>query len=169
LAETVTAFVTTATNFPHRKILLVGASAALLAALTVPLLFRTDKPLAVADNTLKCYGTAGKYEPCVTQASASAPRFNGGTNKVRELASWTTTALYQPASLTTAVADQPANWTTNTPAAARHGITSGRHTAFAACRRRLIPCFFSTLRRGLTHIASVAATVAQGRPARERL
>jgi hypothetical protein len=31
----------------------------------------------------------------------------------------------------------------------------------------LIPCFFSALRRGVTHIASVAAVVT--RPARERL
>jgi hypothetical protein len=29
----------------------------------------------------------------------------------------------------------------------------------AICRQRLIPCFFSTLRRRLTHIASVAAIV----------
>jgi hypothetical protein len=39
----------------------------------------------------------------------------------------------------------------------------------AICRQRLIPCFFSTLRRRLTHIASVAAVVARARPDRERL
>jgi hypothetical protein len=33
----------------------------------------------------------------------------------------------------------------------------------------LIPCFFSVLRRGLTHIASAAATVGQARSAREHL
>jgi hypothetical protein len=33
----------------------------------------------------------------------------------------------------------------------------------------LLPCYFSVLRRGLTHIASVAATAGQGRSAREHL
>jgi hypothetical protein len=44
-----------------------------------------------------------------------------------------------------------------------------KRLALAACRRRLIPCVFSTLRRGLTHIASVAAMIGQARPAREHL
>jgi hypothetical protein len=39
----------------------------------------------------------------------------------------------------------------------------------AICRQRLIPCFFSALRRRLTHIASVAAIVGRARPDRERL
>jgi hypothetical protein len=39
----------------------------------------------------------------------------------------------------------------------------------AICGRRLLPCFFSALRRGVTHIAFVAATVGQPRPAREHL
>jgi hypothetical protein len=33
----------------------------------------------------------------------------------------------------------------------------------------LLPCFFSAVARGFTHMASVAGTVGQARPARARL
>jgi hypothetical protein len=208
-AETVISFATNATNsVPHNKILLLrsfaallflGAFAAVLVVVGGPILSRADMPPVSANSILrcydsagkyqpcamrlsrtdtspmqvngilKCYDSAGKYQPCVTRASASQSRFNGRTTGTEQLASWTTTALYQ--------VDQPANWTTSTPVVRqgsasgrpRESSTSGRPRAFAICRRRLIPCFLSTLRRGLTHIASAAAIVGQARPAREHL
>lgn len=195
-AETVMSFATNATNSdPHSKfrllgtfaaLLFLGAFAALLAVIAVPMLSRADMPPVPANrtlkcydsagryqpcamrlsraemppmranNTLKCYDSAGQYEPCVTRASASRLGFNGRTTGTDQLASWTTTALYQ--------VDQAANWTTSTPVV-RRSSTSGRPRALAICRRRLIPCFLSTLRRGLMHIASVAEI----RPPREHL
>lgn len=184
---------------PHSKLrllgtfaalLFLGAFAALLVVIAVPMLSRADMPPVPANRTLKCYDSAGKdqpcamrlsrtdmppmpvnstlkcydsvgqYEPCVTRASASRLGLNGRTTGTDQLASWTTTALYQ--------VDQPENLTTSAPVV-RRSNTSGRHRALAICRRRLIPCLLSTLRRGLSHIASVAATVGQARPAREHL
>jgi hypothetical protein len=196
-AETVISFAINATNsVPHSKILLLGAFAALLflgafAALlvvvAVPILSRADMPpnrtlkcydsagqyqpcvarlsradmpLMQANSTLKCYDSAGQYQPCVTQARASQSRFNDRTTGADQLASWTTTALYQ--------VDLPANWATSAPVA-RRSSTLGKRPALATCRRRLIPCFLSTLRRGLTRIASVAETVGHARPARDHL
>jgi hypothetical protein len=63
--------------------------------------------------------------------------------------------------------DQPAN-STSAPVG-RHSYRWGRRQALAACRRHLIPCFFSTLRKGLTRIASAAASMAHPRPVREHL
>jgi hypothetical protein len=158
---------------PHGKILLLGAF--LLVGIAVPILFRADVPSVTANGTLNCYGSDGNYEPCVTRAGASPSRLNGRTTGTHQPPSWTTTALYQqaiwstttfdPASWTTSAVEQLANSTTSPPAA-RRGSTRGKRPA---CGRRLIPCFFSALRRGLTHIASVVATVARARPAREHL
>jgi hypothetical protein len=67
--------------------------------------------------------------------------------------------------LVTAEGDQPAN-STSAPVG-RRNAKWGRRQAAAACRRHLIPCFFSTLRKGLTRIAYVAASMA--RPPREHL
>jgi hypothetical protein len=195
-AETVISFATKATNsVPHSKILLLGAFAALLfsgafallVVVAVPILSRADMPpnrtlkcydsageyqpcvaqLSRADmppmqanGTLKCYDSAGQYQPCVTQASASQSRLNDQAIGADQLASWTTTAFYQ--------ADLSANGTTSAPVA-RRSSTLGKRPALATCRRRLIPCFLSTLRKGLTRIASVAETVGQARPAREHL
>ena len=209
-AETIIPFAANATNsVPHSKILhlrvfaallFLGAFAALLVVVAVPILSRADMPPVPTSSTLKCYDSAEKYEPCVTQASASQSRFNGRTTGADQAAGWTRTALYQahqppswtrtalyqahqppswtrtalyqahqpPSWTRTALyqAHQPANLTTSAPAA-RHSSTSRKHPALAICARRLIPCFLSALRRRLTHIASVAATVGQARPARE--
>ena len=178
-----------ATNsVPHSKILFLGAFAPLLVVVAVPILFRADMPLVAANSTLNCYDSAGNYEPCVTRASASPSQLNGRTTGAHQPASWTTSALYQQASWTTTTVDQPANWPTtkvdqpanwttsavDQPAdrtisapATRRSSTPAKRPAI--CGRRLMPCFFSALRRGLTHIAFVAATVGQARPARERL
>src|SRR5436190_24148541 len=159
------------------KILFLAVFAPLLAVIAALILFRADMLSAQGNSTLNCYDSAGNYESCATRASASPSPFNGQTTRAHQLASWTATALYQQATWTTTAVDQPANWTTNAvdqPAdrttsapVARRSITSGKHAA--NCRRRLMPCFFSALRRGFTHIASVAATVGQARPAREHL
>jgi hypothetical protein len=178
-AETVIPVGANATNsVPRGKILLSGAFAALLvvAALVVvvalPIISRTDVPPAPANSTLKCYDSEGKYQPCLASASVSPSRFTG--RPTGELASWTTTALYQVAlyqgddHLLNWVDDHPANWTTSAPPAQR-STTPGKHSASARCGRRLLPCFFSAVARGLTHMASVAGTVGQARPARARL
>jgi hypothetical protein len=170
------------------KILFLAVFAPLLAVIAALILFRADVLSAQGSSTLNCYDSAGNYESCATRASASPSPFNGRTTREHQLASWTATALYQQATWTTTAVDQPANWTTNAvdqpanwttnavdqPAdrttsalVARRSITSGKHAA--NCRRRLMPCFLSALRRGFTHIASVAATMGQARPARERL
>jgi hypothetical protein len=174
-AETVIPVGANATNsVPRKRILFVGAFAALLvvAALVVvvafPVMSRTDVP---PNSTLKCYDNEGKYQPCLAAASASPSRLTGRTTA--ELASWTTTALYQVAlyqgddHLVNWVDDPPANSTTSAQAAQRG--TSGKHSASARCGRHLLPCFFSAVARGLTHMASVAGTVGQARPARARL
>jgi len=151
-------------SVPHRKILF-GALAALLAVVAVPLLFRGDMQQAAASSTLKCYDSAGEYEPCETRAGASASRVNSRTIAAHLSAGWITTALYRPESWKTAALEQPENSAANAPAARRSG-TSRKHLA-SACGRRLLPCFFSALRRGVTHFASAAA--AQARPVREHL
>jgi hypothetical protein len=159
------------------KVLFLGVLAPLLVVIAALILFRADMLSASANSTLNCYDSAGNYESCATRASASPSPFNGRTTTAHQLASWTATALYQQATWTTIAADQPANWTTNAvdqPAdrttsapVTRRSVALGKHATSG--RQRLVPCFFSALRRGFTHIASVAATVGQARPARERL
>jgi hypothetical protein len=173
-AESVIQFAANAANWaPRTKILLLGAFAALSVIVAVPILFQADMPPAAADSTLKCYDSAGNYAPCLTRASAAPSRSNGRTTWTIRPPTWattalyTTTALYQESSWTTPAVDQPAN----SPSApeARRSSKPGKRLALAACGRRLIPCVFSTLRRGLTHIASVAAIMGRARPAREHL
>jgi len=151
-------------SVPHHKILF-GALVALLVVGAVPLLFRADTQTAAANSTLKCYDSAGEYEPCETRAGASASRLNSRTIGAHLSAGWITTALYRPESWKTAAVDQPQNSAPNAPGARRSGA-SRKHLA-SACGRRLLPCFFSALRRGVTHFASAAA--AQARPVREHL
>lgn len=157
-------FATKITSVPHRKILF-GTFAALFVVAAAPVLFRADMQLDAANSTLKCYDSAGEYEPCGTRAGASPSRFNGRTIRTHLSASWITTALYPPESWKTAAVVQPENSATNAPLARRSGA-SRKHLA-SVCGRRLIPCFFSALRRGVTHFASAAA--AQARPVREHL
>jgi hypothetical protein len=177
-AETVIPVVANPTNpLPRRKILFLGAFAALIVVAALvgivafPIMSQTD---ASPNSTLKCYDNEGKYQPCLARASAppSPSRLTGRTTT--ELASWTTTALYQAAlyqgddHLVNWVDDRPANLTTSAPAALRN-TTSGKHSASARCARHLLPCFFSAMKRGLTHMASVAGTVGQARSARAPL
>lgn len=188
-AESVLKFAAKATrSLPRTKILLSGAFATLIVALAVPALFEAGIPPVAADGTLKCYDRAGNYEPCVTRASVPpAPSKSRPTVAFRP-PSWTTIALYQqanwaaaaeqPVSWATAEAEQPANATTaaveqptNVASAPveRHSSKWGKRQASIACKRHLIPCIFTTLRNGLTHIASAAANLAQPRPVREHL
>lgn len=153
------------TNSVLRRKILVGALAALFVIVAMPLLFRADMQLVAANGTLKCYDSAGKSEPCVARANASGPPAHGHAAKLHLSAGWMTTALYRPESWQTTAVDQSENATASAPAARRAG-TPRKHLA-SACRRHLLPCFFSALRRGVTHFASAAA--AQARPAGERL
>jgi hypothetical protein len=167
-AETVTPFAANTPNsVPRRKILLLAALSALLVIAAVPALFWVNRPAVAAHSTLKCYDSAGNHEPCLTQAGASQSRFNGRTTEAQQPANWTTAALEQSESWTASAADQPASLTTSAPAA-RNGHTPRRRPASAICGRRLLPCFFSALRKEITHIAYVAAKVG-ARPAREHL
>ena len=162
-------------SVPNSKILFLGTFAVLLVLVAVPIFLRVDIPQATASSTLKCYDSAGNHEPCLMRALVAPARFDDRTTDPHQPPSWTTTALYQPASWTTAALDQPASWTApalhqpaswTTPApAAGRSSTQGRRAGFAICRQRLIPCFFSALRRRLTHIAAVV----RARPDRERL
>ena len=189
-AEIVILLAASAKNIvPRGKILLSGAFAALVFVVAVPMLFEAGTPPVAADGTLKCYDGAGNHQPCVTRASAPAPRLNRPAIGAIRPPSWTTVALYEQSSWTTPTFDPPSSWATpavdqqsagTTTAAVdqpenstsapvvRHGRW-GRHQASAACKRHLIPCFFATLRKGLTHIASAAANLARTRPAREHL
>ena len=173
-AEAVISFAPHARNsVPNSKLLLLGTFAALLVLVAVPIFFRVDIPQVTASSTLKCYDSAGNHEPCLMP---SPPRFDDRTtNHPHQPPSWITTALYQPASWTTTALYQPASWattalhqpasSTTTAAATGRSSAPGRHAVFATCRQRFIPCFFSALRRRLTHIASLG----RARPDRERL
>jgi hypothetical protein len=167
-----------ANSVRYRKALLWGAFAGLAAVAAVPIFIRADMPSVGANATLRCYDRAGNYQPCPARASASLLRFDGPPAGTYQPASWATAALHQREnSPTIAVAlsqresappiavEQPASAKTNAPAAKR-SITPRRHTASATCGRHLIPCVFSALRRGVTHLASIAATEAGTRPAR---
>jgi hypothetical protein len=177
-AEILIPFAANAANWiPQGKILLLGALAAFLAVVTVPILF--GSPFA-ANSTLKCYDNAKNYEPCLMRASASPGPFDGRTTEPHQPPSWTTSALYQQEAWVTSAVEQPASWTTSAPLARRSSTPEKGSTpekasmpekgrASAACGHRLIPCFFSALGRKLTHIASAAANLGRARPARERL
>jgi len=153
------------TNSVSRNKILLGVLAALFVVVSVPLLFRADMQLVAANSALKCYDSAGKYEPCATRVSASASQSISRTMKVHLPAGWITTALYRPESWKTPAVDQAENFAISAPAGRRSAMPR-KHLA-SACHRHLIPCFFSALRRGVTHFASAAA--AQSRPVREHL
>lgn len=182
-AETVIAFAANAAkSVQYRKVLLCGAFAALLAVAAVPILVQADMPSVGANNTLKCYDRAGNDQPCPARGSASLSRSDGPTAGIYRPASWAATALYLQESPAIAAADQPAPATTaaNQPAAAadqsasgktnapatKHSAPPQRRIASAVCGRHLLPCVFSAFRRGITHLASVAATEAGVSPSR---
>jgi hypothetical protein len=173
---------------PRGKIVLSGAFAASVFVVAVPMLFEAGAPPVAADGTLRCYDGAGNHQACVTRASAPPARLNRPAIGALRPPSWTTTALFQQSTWTTAALDPPSSWATpavdQQPVATTAAVDQpenstsvpiarrgrwGKHSAAAACKRHLIPCFFSTLRKGLTHIASAAANLARVRPAREHL
>jgi hypothetical protein len=167
-AETVIRFAVKAINaVRHGKALLLAAFAALLLVAAVPLSFRIGTRPVAASSTLKCYDSAGNYEPCLAQAGASAPPSAGRTTEAHQPASWTTIALHRQESWVTSALAQPASWTMSPPPVARRSAPSARRPESAVCGHRFIPCFFSALRRGVTHIAYAAASAARARPARE--
>jgi hypothetical protein len=175
---TVTLFVANATNLvPHRKILLAFAAVVVIAS--VPMLFRADVPSVAANSTLKCYDSAWKYEPCAARASVSPSRFADRTIGVQLPASLTVTALNEEERWTTPAADPPADSKVSAPAAinqpenskvdppaARRVGPPRKRLASAGCGRRPIGCFFSALRRKVTHLAAVAAIESGSRSAR---
>ena len=149
------------------KILPLGAFAALLPVAAVLILLIPSGP---GNSTLKCYDSAGNYEPCGTQASASPVRPASRTAAVHRAPGWIATALYNLSSekpnWETAGVEQPVNSAISAPAGRR---TTKKHLA-SVCGRRLMPCFFSAVRRGITHLASAAGTMGQARAAaREHL
>jgi hypothetical protein len=182
----------------YRKVLLSGAFTVLAVVAAVPILISADMPSVGANNTLKCYDRAGDYQPCPARANASLSRSDGPTTASYRPASWAASALYLQESQATVAADQPAIAKTQATAvaeqpavaktqataaaeqppiaktnapAARRIIALRRRTAAAMCGRHLLPCVFSALRRGVTHLASVAATESgalRGRGFKER-
>lgn len=150
----------------NRKILLLGTLVSLVAA--APIFLRGNVPSVAAKGTLNCYDSAGNSQPCETRASAPPSQAIDRTVGYDLPASWIKTALYQQGPWPTTVVDQTADSIT-APAPARRSNALGKRQATAVCGRRLIPCFFSALRRKFTHLASVAATLGQGRAAREHL
>lgn len=141
---------------------------------------RADMPSVAANSALQCYDSAGNYQPCVsaTRASGLPSRFFGQavadhqpTNLTVAASDQPTspavtandqptssaaTANDQPTSLTATASYQPASWATSAPVA-RRGSTPPKRPVSTICGRHFLPCFFSTLRRGVTHMASVAA------------
>lgn len=148
------------------KILPLGAFAALLMVAAILILFM---PSGAGNSTLRCYDSAGNYEPCGTQASAPPAQAHSRTAQLHRTPSWIVAALYRPNWETptweTPAVEQPVNSAASVPAAHR---STKKHPA-PACGRRLMPCFFSAVRRGIIHLASAAGTIGQARPAREHL
>lgn len=153
------------------KVLPLGAFAALLTAAAILILLIPSGP---GNSTLQCYDGAGNYEPCGTQASASPARSESQTAAVHRAPSWIATALYKPSAekpsaekpnWEAAGTEQLVNSAISAPTARR---TTRKHLA-SACGRRLMPCFFSAVRRGITHLASAAGAIGQARPPREHL
>lgn len=128
------------------------------------ILCRSSMPMLPANNTLKCYDSAGRYESCPTLASAPLSEVSAPTIGNDEPETVTTTASYREPSSTFAPANQLANWAASAPTALPASAPEKRRAA-VACGRRLIPCFFSALRRGVTHVALVASRHG-ARPAR---
>jgi len=160
-AEAASAGPTHLTNLlSNRKILLLGALVSLVAA--APILFRGNVPSVAAKGTLNCYDSAGNYQPCETRASAAPPPVSPRTIGYDQPASWIKSALYQQGIWPTTVVEQSTDLTTSPPPARRSNAL-GKRQAAAVCGRRLIPCFFSALRKKFTQLASVAATLRQGR------
>ncbi|HZR59863.1 MAG TPA: hypothetical protein VFA80_02745 [Xanthobacteraceae bacterium] len=157
----------------HSKILPLGAFAALLTVAAVLILLM---PSGAGNSTLKCYDRAGNYEPCVTRASASPSRSHNRTAQVAR-PGWIKAALYEPSwekpIWQTPAVDQPNNATAGEPANSAASIPVARHTSrkhlASACSRHLMPCFFSAVRRGFTHLASTAGAMGPSRSAREHL
>jgi len=148
------------------------ASASPASASPAPLDGRTTAAQQPASRT-----ATAPYQPANWTAPAPSQSARWTAPAPSQPASWTATVPYQPtnwaatapsqqANWTTVAVDQPANAATTAPAAPR-SAASAKRLAAAACRRRLIPCLFSSLRKKLTHIASAVALAGQPRPAKE--
>ena len=101
------------------------------------------------------------------EASAPSQQASGATAAPSRQPTRVTVAPDQQASATPPAIVQPANWTTSAPVA-RPGSVPAKRRAAARCRRHSLTCFFTALRRGVTHFASVAATMGRP-PGREHL
>jgi hypothetical protein len=146
-AEKVSPFDAGATNSVFHNIALpVGAFATLLAVVAVPILCRADIPSAAASGVLKCYDSAGNYEPCLTRTSARRIGVDGRAAEAQQPASWITTALAQPE-----------NWTASAPTAWPKSAPRKR-PVLAICGRRSITCLFSAFRKTVTRMVSFAAS-----------
>jgi hypothetical protein len=164
-AETVTPFSARARKSSlDRKLLRWGAFAGLLVVAAVPIFFQADAPSVAANDTVKCHDRFGNDEPCVTQGSAAATRSTARTTGTSQPAAWIATAPYQPTTWTTTALDPPAGWTTSPPAA-QPNATPHKRAALGKCRRGLVSCFFSSVRKGVAHIATAVAAAGQPRPA----
>ena len=156
----------------HSKILPLGAFAALLTVAAVLILLM---PSGAGNSTLKCYDRAGNYEPCVTRAGASPARSDGVTAQIHRPPGWIKAALYEPSweKPIWETPDQPINATAGAPANSIASVPAARRTGrkhvASACGRHLMPCFFSAVRRGITHLASTAGAMGPTRSAREHL
>lgn len=73
-AETLISLTAKTSSGRHFKI---GALATLLAVAAVPVLFRADMPSVAANSTLKCYDSAGNFEPCGTEGNAPRSQLTG--------------------------------------------------------------------------------------------
>lgn len=101
------------------------------------------------------------------QASGSYQQASRATASSDQRANPVAAAPEQQASATTSLVVQPAYWTA-AAAVARRNMAPAKRRLAARCRRHSLTCFFSALRRGVTHIASVAATIGRP-PGREHL
>lgn len=167
-AETAPVAASPPSSFPRRQTLVLAALAGLCAVVALTIVVRSAVPSVAANSTLKCYDRAGNAEPCGTRASASAAPSNGRITETHRAPSWITTALYRQAAWAPNAVDPPENSVTSAPAA-RPADKPRRRLARGLCNRRVVPCFFSALRRGVTHFVSVAAAASQARPARAHL
>ncbi len=161
-AETVIAFTAGATrSLPLDKILPSAALATLFALVASPI----EMPSLMATSTLQCYDSFGRREACVAQADAARPRAERRTNGASQSATGTAPAPFQPAAWAmaapyrqpvwaVAAIEQPATWPESWPESPPPRSTPSKRSASAACRKNLLPCFLSTLGKGISNIAT---------------
>ena len=122
---------------------------------------------AVAPTTAPYQEASAAAAAPYEEASAPSQQPSGAPAAPSRQPTPVTVAPDQRASAMPPADVQPANWTTSAPAARPGSVPARRHAA-ARCRRHSLTCFFTALRRGVTHFASVAATMGRP-PGREHL